>query len=106
MFTAWAGEDLLGMGALKYLGGGDGELKSMRTAPERLRSGVGAAMLAHLIAQARARGYHRLSLETGANDAFAPARAMYARSGFVSCGPFGDYTAIDFSRFYTLDLNG
>ena len=60
--------------------------------PEALRSkGYGAAMLAHIIATARERGDKRLSLETGAMDYFRPARTLYARHGFVECGPFADY---------------
>jgi putative acetyltransferase len=104
LWTVWEDGALLGMGALKDLGAGQGELKSMRTAPAALRRGVGGALLDHLVAEARARGYARLSLETGANDAFAPARALYARAGFVACEPFAEYSASDFSRFFTLAL--
>ena len=104
VWTAWDGGALLGMGALKRLDAGHGELKSMRTAPAALRRGVGRTMLDHLIAEARARGYRRLSLETGSNEPFAPARAMYARAGFEECGPFADYSATCFSRYFTLAL--
>lgn len=104
LWTAWDGGDLLGMGALKALGDGEGEIKSMRTAPDAQRRGVGRAMLDHLIAEARARGWRRLSLETGSNTPFAAARAMYAAAGFVECGPFGDYRDTDFSRYFTLTL--
>jgi putative acetyltransferase len=104
LWSAWDGETLLGMGALKELDTGHGELKSMRTAPDQLRRGVAAAMLAHLIAEARARGYRRLSLETGTNDAFAPARALYEAAGFVRSGPFGGYKLTDFNLCYTLVL--
>lgn len=104
LWSAWDGGDLLGMGALKQLDSGHGELKSMRTAPAHLRKGVAAAMLDYLIAEGRGRGYARLSLETGNNAPFAPARAMYERAGFVPCGPFADYTDQAFSRYYTLTL--
>jgi putative acetyltransferase len=104
MWTAWEGEVLLGMGALKQLDGAHGEIKSMRTAPGQQRRGVAAAMLGHLLGEARARGYGRVSLETGGNDAFAPARALYERAGFAPCGPFGDYVVSDFNRFYSLAL--
>jgi len=106
LWTAWEGDSLLGMGALKRLDAAHAELKSMRTAPAHLRRGVGAAMLEHLIGEARQQGYCRLFLETGANHAFAPARGMYARAGFVSCAPFADYTDTAFSRYFTLDLVG
>lgn len=103
-WSAWEGEDLLGMGALKQLDAGQGEVKSMRTAPDHLGKGVGAAMLEHILATARARGLTRLSLETGTAPAFAPAIRLYARYGFVPCPPFGDYRKDPHSRFLTLAL--
>lgn len=104
LWSAWDGEDLLGLGALKQLGTDHGELKSMRTAPAHLRKGVAAEMLDHLVKEGRARGYKRLSLETGSNEPFAPARALYERAGFEPCGPFADYVDTDFSRYYRLEL--
>ena len=104
LWTAWEGEMLLGMGALKRLDTDHGELKSMRTAPVQLRRGVARTMLEHLIAEARARGYRRLSLETGSNAPFAAARALYEAAGFVECGAFGGYSDTEFSRYYRLDL--
>lgn len=103
-WTAWDDDHLLGMSALKQIGDAHGEIKSMRTAPGHQRKGVGAAMLDHLIAEARARGYRRLSLETGNNAPFAPARATYQRAGFVECEPFADYDDTSFSRYFTLAL--
>ena len=104
LWTAWEDDALLGMGALKRLDADHGELKSMRVAPAHLRRGVGGMMLAHLVSEGRAAGYRRLSLETGSNEPFAAARAMYARAGFVPCSPFAGYTDTTFSRYYTLDL--
>jgi putative acetyltransferase len=104
LWTAWDGDDLLAMGALKQIDPAHGEIKSMRTAPAHVRKGIGAAMLDHLVAEGRARGYRRLSLETGNNDPFAAARAMYQRAGFVECGPFAGYDDTSFSRYFTLDL--
>ncbi len=104
VWTAWEGEELLGMGALKQLDAGHGEIKSMRTAPAQLRRGVAGMMLDHLLGEARARGYHRVSLETGSNDAFAAARALYERMGFTETGPFADYTDTGFSRYYAMAL--
>lgn len=101
VWTAWECDALLGIGALKQLDTTHGEVKSMRTAPAHLRRGVAAAMLAHLVTQALARGYTRLSLETGATEPYAPARALYARAGFVPCAPFADYVDTVFSRYFT-----
>ena len=99
-WTIWEEGRLLGCGALKELDAGHGEIKSMRTAPDQLRSGVGAALVSHMLGVARGRGYRRLSLETGSGEAFAPAHALYRKFGFTECGAFGDYPADDpFSRF-------
>ncbi len=59
----------------------------------------------HLLAAARERGYQRLSLETGSQEAFAPARALYAAAGFELCGPVADYPDNGFSTFMTLELS-
>lgn len=95
---------LLGCGALKELAGDHGELKSMRTAAHARGRGVAAAVLAHLLAVARDRGYRRVSLETGAEDFFAPARRLYARHGFTPCAPFAHYVEDPNSVFLTLEL--
>lgn len=100
-WSAWEGEALLGIGALKQLGPDQGEIKSMRTAPDQLRSGVGATLLGHILKVARERGYRRLSLETGSGAAFEPALALYRKFGFSDCPPFGDYKEDPFSRFMT-----
>ena len=103
-FSAWEGDTLLGIGALKQLSDDHAELKSMRTAPAHLRRGVARAMLAHLIAVARSRGYRHLSLETGTAAMFAPANAMYEAAGFSDCDAFAGYPASAHNRFMTLAL--
>lgn len=100
-WTAWSGAALLGCGALKELSPDHGEIKSMRTARAHRRSGVARTMLAHIVAEARRRGYERLSLETGSVAAFAPARALYERFGFGYCGPFAGYVDDPNSVFMT-----
>lgn len=105
--TFWSireGNTLLGCGALKALSPAHGEIKSMRTTEAMRRRGAGRAMLAHIVQEARARGYTRLSLETGTADAFMPARTLYERMGFRYCGPFADYVADPYSVFMTIDL--
>lgn len=100
-WTAWSGNALLGCGALKELSPDHGEVKSMRTARAHRRGGVARAMLAHIVAEARRRGYERLSLETGSMAEFAPARALYERFGFGYCGPFAGYVDDPNSVFMT-----
>ena len=104
MWSAWEGGELLGCGALKQLDAGHGEVKSMRTARAQLRRGVATAILLEIIGESRKRGYRRLSLETGSMAAFEPARALYARFGFLPCGPFADYTDDPNSYYMTLEL--
>ena len=69
---------LLAVGALKELDASHGELKSMHTSVEARGCGVGMAMVEHLVGLARRRGYARVSLETGAQAEFEPARNLYA----------------------------
>lgn len=100
-WTVWSGAALLGCGALKELSPDHGEVKSMRTARAHRRSGVARAMLAHIVAEARRRGYERLSLESGSMAEFAPARALYESFGFGYCGPFAGYVDDPNSVFMT-----
>lgn len=104
VWTAWRNGALAGIGALKALGEREGEVKSMRTHPDHLRSGVGAALLEHIIAEAEARGFGRLSLETGSGPAFEPALELYRRRGFREGEPFGDYAPSEFNQFLHLKL--
>ncbi len=103
-WSAWEGPLLLGCGALKQLSEKHGEIKSMRTPDALRRRGAGRAMLAHIVAVARARGYERLSLETGSVPGFEPALKLYESFGFECCGPFGDYVEDPYSVFMTLSL--
>lgn len=103
-WSAWQGPDLMGCGALKELDPAHGEIKSMRTVDRHLRKGVAAALLDHILAEARRRSYRRLSLETGSAAAFTPALALYEKFGFQRCGPFGEYTEDPFSVYLTMEL--
>ena len=104
VWTAWEGDELMGIGALKQLSPSAGEIKSMRTDSRHLRKGVGLAILDHIIAVARQRGYRRLSLETGSGDEFEAALGLYRKRGFTNGEPFGDYVASDFNQFLHLKL--
>lgn len=104
-WTAWDGPRLLGCGALKALDAAHGEIKSMRTAEAHRGKGVAKAVLAHIEAEARRRGYTRLSLETGVQPPFHPAHRLYERGGFTRCGPFEGYTDDPNSVFMTKVLD-
>lgn len=100
-WTAWSASELMGCGALKQITATHGEIKSMRTAAAHRRQGVARALLEHIVAEALRRAYHRLSLETGAQPEFGPARALYESFGFTYCPPFADYTDDPNSVFLT-----
>ena len=97
---------LLGVGALKRLDGEHAEIKSMHTAEPARGQGIGRAMLDHLVDFAREAGYQRVSIETGAGPAFAPARRLYASASFKPCGPFADYGPRPTAAYMTLSLDG
>jgi putative acetyltransferase len=101
-WSVWDDDALMGCGALKELDPTHGEIKSMRTHAEHLRRGAGAAMLEQIIVTAKARGYRRLSLETGSTPDFDAAHGLYLRYGFAYCPPFADYVEDPFSRYMTL----
>jgi putative acetyltransferase len=103
-FSYRADGELLAIGALKHLDDEHAEVKSMHTAEAARGRGIGRAMLDHLLVVARERGYRRVSLETGAMDAFIPARALYRCAGFEPTGPFGDYGPSPNSAYMTLEL--
>jgi putative acetyltransferase len=103
-WTVWENDLLLGCGALKELDPKHGEIKSMRTPFAHRRRGAGRTILAHIIEVARGRSYERLSLETGASEAFKPARKLYESFGFTYCGPFDDYPDDPNSVFMSLRL--
>jgi putative acetyltransferase len=96
-YSAWDGDTLAAVGALKALDAARGELKSMRAAPAYRGKGAGKAILEHLMAEARRRGYAWLGLETGRPEPFVPARALYVSYGFSDCEAFADYVLDEWS---------
>jgi putative acetyltransferase len=103
-WSAWLGEALMGVGALKVMDAENGEVKSMHTLQTSRRSGVGGALLRHIMDAARMKGLKRLYLETGSFEYFAPARALYTKYGFVECEPFSGYKPDPNSTFMTRDI--
>ena len=102
--TARRKKQLQGCVAIKALGGGKGEIKSMRTVTEARRQGVGKALMDAIMEIAASRGYQTLYLETGSMEYFEPARELYKQYGFVECGPFEGYTEDPNSVFMMLDM--
>ncbi|MCP2637587.1 GNAT family N-acetyltransferase [Microbacterium sp. HD4P20] len=104
VWSAWIDGEIAGIGALKTLDSERGEVKSMRVSDRFLGSGVGRALLRHIMTAARERGMTSLWLETGTTPDFLAAQRLYESEGFSPCGPFGDYTLDPFSIFMTRGL--
>src|SRR3712207_5784433 len=85
LFSYRVDGEVLGIAALKRLDDEHAELKSMHTAAEARGRGVGRALVDHIVAVARERGYRRISVETGSGAAFEAARTLYASAGFEPC---------------------
>lgn len=103
-WSAWDGGELAGCGAIKELDPTHGEIKSMRTTAAHRGRGVASQLLRHILGEATARGYRRLSLETGSSEFYRPAVRLYERYGFEHCGPFADYAEDPHSVFMTRAL--
>ena len=94
----------VGMGAFKRIDDAHAEIKSMHVLAEMRGRGLSRRMLTHLIDEARAAGFRRLSLETGVQPTFVAARALYAKAGFTECPPFEGYWDDPNSVFMTRQL--
>nr|WP_243843738.1 GNAT family N-acetyltransferase [Microbacterium endophyticum] len=103
-WSAWIGDSVAGIAALKVLDSDRGEIKSMRADDKFRGDGVGRALLRHIIATARDKGLSSLWLETGTAPEFTPATRLYASEGFVDCGPFDEYLEDPHSRYMTASL--
>ena len=100
-WSAWDGDAVVGCAALKRLDPGHAEVKSMRTNPARQRAGIASQLLEHVITEARRMGVTRLSLETGTDEFFRPARKLYEKFAFDYCPPFADYRPSPHNTFMT-----
>ncbi|MGO2235277.1 N-acetyltransferase [Marinomonas sp. UCMA 3892] len=103
-WTVWENSQLLGCGALKILDETHAEIKSMRTTSAARNKGIASTLLRHIIDVAKQKGLNKISLETGSQDFFAPARKLYAKHDFIECGPFADYKLDPYSVFMTRNL--
>jgi putative acetyltransferase len=103
-WALWHQNRIAGCCALKQLDVHHGEIKSMRTAAALRQQGIASRLLEHVIREATARGYTRLSLETGSMPFFEPARRLYTRFGFQPCAPFSSYKEDPNSAFFTKAL--
>jgi putative acetyltransferase len=104
-WTLWKGDHLCGCGALKEIDSRHGEIKSMRTKQAFLRQGVAQKILSHSLQEAKARGYQRVSIETGDSEPFLPALQLYLNNGFHYCEAFADYKPDPFNVFLTKTID-
>jgi putative acetyltransferase len=103
-FSAWIDNSLAGCVAVKHLNAYKAELKSMRTVRCFRGSGVASKLLHFVLQFATEQGYKSISLETGTQDYFLPARNLYKKFGFADCGPFSDYKLNPNSHFMTRNV--
>lgn len=103
-FSGWFGGELQGCLAIKQLTPQHIELKSMRTSNSSRKSGVATKLLTHALNTAIDNGYQKVSLETGTQGFFQPARNLYEKFGFTYCDPFADYKIDPHSHFMTRGL--
>ncbi|MFZ2737249.1 MAG: GNAT family N-acetyltransferase [Burkholderiaceae bacterium] len=103
-WSIWSEGELAGCCALQEINQAHGEIKSMRTVERFQRLGAATKLLTHLIEEGRRRGYRRISLETGSEPYFHPARQLYKSFGFSVCGPFESYVLDPNSVFMTREL--
>lgn len=103
-WTVWDGSSLIGCGAIKELNINHAEVKSMRTKVSYRGKGVASILLQHILQEAKLRGYHRISLETGSMPFFEPAHNLYKKYGFENCAPFSTYQEDPNSVFLTKEL--
>ena len=97
--------EAIGMGAVKRINDSHAEIKSMHVLAERRGEGLSRRMLEHLTDHALSLGFTKLSLETGSQPGFAPARGLYANAGFEECGPFEGYAPDLNSVFMTRSIS-
>jgi putative acetyltransferase len=105
LFSIRRRRELVAIGALKRLDDRHAELKTMHTVEHVRGQGIGRVMLDYLLAVARERGFERVSLETGVQEAFEPARSLYVSAGFTPCEPFGDYRRSQNTTYMTMRIS-
>ena len=103
-WSLWENDELIGCGALKFLEKHHGEFKSIRVVDKFRKKKIGEKIISHLIENAKKLEISKLSIETGAGAFFLPARKLFVKFGFKSCGPFAHYKEDPNSCYYTKNL--
>jgi len=103
-WSLWNNDELMGCGALKFLGENHGEFKSIRVTDKFRKKGVGTKIVDHLIKEAKSLSIKKISVETGAGIFFTPARKLFISFGFKKCNPFAHYKDDPNSCYFSLDI--
>ena len=90
-WSLWENNQLMGVGAIKFLDKNHGEFKSIRINDIFRNKRNGIKIINHLIKKAEMLKIKKLSLETGAGKFFLPARKLFVSCGFKVCKPFSHY---------------
>ena len=104
-WSLWENDELIGIGALKFLDKDHGEFKSIRVNDKFKNKGNGLKIINHLISKARDLPVKKLSLETGAGKFFTPARKLFTKCGFKVCNPFSHYKEDINSVYMSLQIS-
>tara|TARA_B110000971_G_C19757865_1_gene385037 strand:- start:7 stop:474 length:468 start_codon:yes stop_codon:yes gene_type:complete len=104
-WSLWENDELIGIGALKFLDREHGEFKSIRINNKFRNKGYGLKLINHLIKEAKELNIIKLSLETGAGDFFQDARKLFTECGFRICDPFSQYKIDVNSIYMTMLIN-
>ncbi len=104
-WSLWENKQLIGCGALKFLGENHGEFKSIRISDKFRKNGLGIKIITHLINEAKKLNVKRISVETGSGDFFVPARKLFKKCGFEPCKPFAHYKEDPNSCYFSLDIS-
>ena len=104
-WSLWENDNLMGIGALKFLDKEHGEFKSIRVSDKFRGKGNGLKVINHLIDEAKKLNIKRLSLETGAGEFFFTARKLFNKCGFEPCKPFSHYKNDINSVYMTMLIN-
>ena len=103
-WSLWENESLIGCGALKFLEGNHGEFKSIRVSDKFRNKGLGKKIIIYLIKEAKNLNIKKISVETGSGNFFKPARKLFKKCGFKTCGPFAHYKEDPNSCYFDLEI--
>ncbi|MEM7702410.1 MAG: GNAT family N-acetyltransferase [Pseudomonadota bacterium] len=85
-YVVFDGDTAIGMGGLRRVRAGVGEIKRIYVSPTSRGGGTGAKILGRLVSDARSFGYRELLLETG--PFMTSAHRIYEAVGFEDVAPY------------------